>query len=185
MITFRFRSEDNKDILVNAPERWEEVTVDTFCNPAFLSRDSLSMLSALSGIDRPTLLNSTADITPQLLKMVAFISTNPEGFSLNKKPKKFTLMGKECQVPIDIELERVGQKIMFQDSLVKHKFIYQGIPEAMAIYLIPELNDGKFDDAMIPEVSEEIRKLRIVDVFPIANFFLSSYKRLVKNGKLY
>ena len=79
----------------------------------------------------------------------------------------------------------MGQKILFEESLKKHKFVYEGLPEAIAIYLIPELNDGKFDDAMIPEVAEEIKKLKIVDVFPLASFFLSNLKVLIKNGHRY
>lgn len=185
MIKFKFNHGEEK-IEVNAPTEWSEVSVDIFCNPFFLSRDSISLLSALSGIERTTLLNSKEDITPQLLKMTRFINEDPEGFQRKEKPKTFKLRGKDCVVPLDIEMERVGQKILFQDSLVKHKFIYEGIPEAIAIYLIPELTeDGQFDDSMVDEVAEEVRQLKIVDVFPVASFFLSSYKRLQKNGHLY
>jgi len=185
MINFTFKSEEG-DIKVSAPSSWEEVSVEHFINPLFLSGNSMGLLSALSGIDREVLMNSRADITGQLTRMVEFMAKDPKGYKKQKRSDTITLMGKKCKVPKDIELERVGQKIMFQDVMSKHKLLYEGIPEAIAIYIIPELHpEGKFDDAMIPEVVEEIKKLRIVDVFPIADFFLTSYARLIKNGKLY
>lgn len=180
MIKFKFI-----DATIEAPDCWDDVLVSHFINPYFLSRDSVSLLASLSGIDRDVLLQTKADIAGPLTRMVDFIVKDPEGFTRKEAPKEFKLMGKTCKVPLDIELERVGQKIMFQDALGKHKFVYEGIPEAIAIYLIPELNDGKFDDGMIEEVAAEVRKLKIVDVFPLANFFLNSLKALLKNGSLY
>lgn len=168
---------------MEAPDCWEDVLVRHFINPMFLSGDSLGFLSALSGIDRKTLLNSKEDIVGQLTRMVAFAGVNPEGFKMKKKPERFKLMGVDCLIPKDIELERVGQKIMFQNAMVKHKFIYEGIPEAIAIYLAPELNNGEFDDALLPEIEEAVMELKIVDVFPIADFFLNSYRALAKSGK--
>ena len=176
MIKFKFNN-----ATIEAPDSWPEVKVEIFVNPHFLSRDSLSLLSVMTGIDRTTLANSTADITPALLKMVAFLEAEPQGWK-EHPPAKFTLMGVECTVPQDIELERVGQKIMFQDAMSKNKFIYEGIPDAIAIYMQPQLNNGVFDDAMLPEIRAEVMKLRIIDVFPIANFFLDSWRALTKSG---
>ena len=185
MIKFEFR-----DKTIEAPSQWEEVTVAHFINPHFLARDSIGLLSALSGIDRGVLLNATEDITEVLNKIVSFVALNPNGYT-GDVPQEFELMGKKCKVPVDIELERVGQKIMLQDAMGRYKFVYQAIPEAIAIYLIPELTKSKehpngiFDDAMIPEVVEHVGALRIMDVFPIADFFLDKYRGLVKNGKLF
>ncbi len=184
MIKFTFKHE-GKSLHVDAPDRWSEVTVAHFINPHFLSGDSISLLSALSGIERNTLLNSKEDIAGQLMRMVGFLSIDAEGFNIKGLPKTFRLRGVECLVPKDIELERVGQKIMLQDAMVKHKFIYSAIPEAIAIYLQPSLNEGVFDDAQLEDLIEEVKLLKIVDVYPIASFFLSKWKLLIKNGTLY
>ncbi|GAG36374.1 unnamed protein product, partial [marine sediment metagenome] len=82
----------------------------------------------------------------------------------------------------DIELERLGQKIMLQAAMGKHKYIYEGVAEAVAIYLVPELNDGEFDDGMIEEVAAQVSKLKIVDVYPVADFFLDKYRSITKSG---
>ncbi len=185
MINFVFKGLEGEDIKVSAPNKWSDVLVSHFINPYFLSKDSLSLLSALSGIDRNVLLNSKADITGQLMAMTSFIAINPEGFNIKQCPEKFKLRGVECLIPADIELERVGQKIMFQDAMVKHKFVYEAIPEAIAIYMAPGLNNGVFDDSLLPDIIEEVKGLRIIDVYPIAAFFLTSFRALVKNGKLY
>ena len=185
MIKFKFKGLEGGTIHVNAPDCWEDVLVKHFVNPDFLARDSISLLSSLSGIDRNTLLNSKEDIAGQLIRMVGFISIDKNGFNIKEKPERFKLMGVDCLVPKDIELERVGQKILFQDAMVKHKFIYQGIPEAIAIYLAPELNNGEFDDSKLPEIIEAVMGLRLVDVFPIADFFLIKCRLLMRNGKLY
>ena len=179
MIKFQFRDKE-----ISAPSQWEEVTVRHFINPHFLARDSIGLLSALSGIDRTVLLNATEDIAETLNKIVSFVALNPNGY-MGDVPKEFELMGKKCKVPVDIELKRVGQKIMLQDAMGRHKFIYQAIPEAVAIYLAPEINDGVFDDKMIPEVAEHVLGLRIMDVFPVADFFLNNYRSITKSGELF
>ena len=182
MIRFKFKGLEGGTISVNAPDCWDDVLVKHFVNPMFLSGDSIGLLSSLSGIDRKTLLNSKEDIAGQLTRMVEFIRLNVNGFKMKEKPERFKLMGVDCLVPKDIELERVGQKIMFQNAMAKHKFIYEGIPEAIAIYLAPELNNGEFDDEKLPEIEEAVMELRIVDVFPIADFFLNSYRALIRSG---
>lgn len=176
MIKFVF-----EDKTVRVPSEWEEVTVEHFINPDFLSGNSLSLLANLSGIPRQKLLNTTEDITGHLYKMVDFMQKDPQGYQ-KYKPEKITLQGKELDYPKDIEVERVGQKIMLQDAVSKYQFVYEAIPEAIAIYLQPELNDGVFDDAKLPELIEEVKGLRIVDVYPIADFFLTNSRRILKSG---
>lgn len=179
MLKFVF---DKKTIKV--PNHWDEVTVEHFINPFFLSGNSLSLLSVLSGIEKGALINSTEDITPHLYKMVNFVNEEPQGYK-KALPEEFELRGQKLTIPKDIEVERVGQKIMLQDAVFKYEYVYQAIPEAIAIYMAPQLNDGVFDDAMIEPLAEEVKQLRIVDVYPIADFFLSSSKRSTKNGLVF
>lgn len=173
-----------EDRVVEAPTSWEEVTVETFINPHFLAGDSISLLSALTGVDRKALMNSTLDIMDKINMMVSFAVDNPHGYR-GHVPQTIKLRGQDCKIPKDIELERLGQKIMLQDAIARQNFVYQAIPDAIAIYLAPELNGGEFDDAMIPELREEVLKLKLVDVFPVADFFLSSLRNYRKNGKLF
>ena len=177
MIVFKFQ-----DCKVEAPDQWSEVTVEHFIRPEFLTRNPVGLLSVLTGIERGILMNATEDITEDLSRMVSFIAKDPVGYK-GKLPDGFKIMGKKVKVPEDIELERLGQKIIFAAALGKHKFAYEAIPEVIAIYLIPQLtSDGKFDDNMIPEVSEAVLKMPITYVYPVADFFLDSLKLLRKNG---
>jgi hypothetical protein len=179
MITFKFQDKD-----VKAPNSWEEVTVRHFINPYFLAGDSLSLLSALAGVDRKALANSKDDIMNDLNKMVKFMVKEPLGYQ-GAVPKSFKLRGKECKIPQDIELERLGQKIMLQDAMTKYKFVYEAIPDAIAIYMLPSLNDGEFDDDLVPELREEVLDLMLVDVFPVADFFLARCRSLAKSGSIF
>ena len=176
MIKFKFNN-----ATIEAPTEWHEVSVEMFCHPYFLTRDAMGMLSALTGIEKHVLMNTKEDLEESLLKMIRFIAEQPEGYR-TAKPKTIVVSGIKCKIPKDIELERLGQKIMLQAAMGKHQYIYQAIPEAVAIYLIPELNNGEFDDTMIDDVIEQVKKLRIVDVFPVADFFLNKYRSIIKSG---
>lgn len=176
MIKFKFNN-----ATIEAPDRWEEVKVEMFCHPYFLARDAVGILSVLTGIDKHVLMNTKEDLVKPLTDMVAFIATDPEGYQKMKR-KDVTIDGIKCKIPKDIELERLGQKIMIQAIMGKHTYLYEGIPEAVAIYLIPQLNDGNFDDALIEDVAKSVSKLRIIDIFPVADFFLSRYRASIKNG---
>ena len=177
MIKFKF---ENKSVV--APNCWEEVTVGHFINPYFLSGDSVSLLSSLSGIERNKLLNTVEDIEGPLNRMVKFIQEDPEGFK-GEFTNEFEFRGKKLKVPLNIEVERMGQKIMLQDAMVKHQSsIYEAIPDAVAIYLQPEINDGVFDDSQLEGMKEEILELKIADVFPIASFFLTKFNTIAKSG---
>jgi len=180
MIKFKFKHEET-EFSVNAPDCWEDVTVRHFINPYFLSRDGISLLSVLSGLPRDILLNTKEDIMGPLMRMVEFARVEPDGFK-KEPPKEFMLMDTLCKVPQDIELERIGQKILFQDALAKYEFVYNAIPDVIAIYLLPELNDGKFDDSLLPDIIEAVKDLPIMDVHPLATFFLTSLKAYQQSG---
>ena len=176
MIHFKFQN-----ATVEAPDRWDEVTVEHFIRPEFLTRDPIGLLSVLTGIDKNTLLNATEDITKDLDRMVKFMVDEPAGYK-GKLPDLFKIMGKKVKVPQDIELEKLGQKIMAGSAIYKYKFAYEAIPEVIAIYLIPQMNDGNFDDSMIEEVAEAVKKMPISYVYPVADFFLNSLKASRKSG---
>ena len=167
---------------LEVPNSWDEVKVGHFIKPEFLTGDVVGLLAVLIGVEKHTLMNSTDNIEQDLYKMVQFYIDNPVGYR-EAPMKPFMLRGKKVTIPKDIELERLGQRILFASVVGKHKFAYEAIPEAVAIYLIPSITpDGGFDDSLIEEVAEEIKTLRIVDVFPVADFFLNSLRSSQKSG---
>jgi len=174
MIKFKFLN-----ATVEAPDCWEDVTVEMFCNPYFLTRDAVGILSVLTGIEKHVLMNTRERLDDSLAKMIKFIADDPYGYQKLKR-KPIVINGITCKIPKDIELERLGQRIMFASVMLKHTYKYEGIAEVVAIYLIPELNknekypDGEFNDNMMPDVTDQVKKLRIVDVYPAADFFLNN-----------
>jgi len=177
MISFKFNN-----TTVSAPSEWNEVTVGHFIQPEFLARDSVGLLCALTGIERKELLNATEDIMPKLNKMVEFYVKEPQGYK-GKLKKTLNFRGKKINIPQDIELEYLGQKILFASALGKYDFSYQAIPEAIAIYIAPQVHpDGEFDDNLVEEIIEEVKMLPITQVYPVADFFLSSIRLYRKSG---
>ena len=176
MIDFKFSK-----ATISAPSEWKDVTVEMFSHPYFLTRDAVGILSVLTGIEKHVLMNTKEDLEGPLTRMVTFLGENPEGYK-NYKIKPIKVNGITCKIPKDIELERLGQKIMLSAVMMKNKYVYEGIAEAVAIYLVPELNNGEFDDSMIEEVTEQVGKLKIIDVWPVADFFLDSYRASRKSG---
>lgn len=167
---------------LEVPSEWSEVKVGQFIKPEFLTGDVVGMLAALIGVEKHTLLNSKEDIESDLYKMIQFYIDNPKGYR-DQPMRPFEVNGKKITIPKDIELERLGQRILFNTMLGKYKFTYEAIPEAVAIYIIPSLTeDGDFDDGLIESVSEAVKQLRIVDVYPVFDFFLNSLKTSNING---
>lgn len=178
MIKFKFQN-----ATVEAPDRWDEVTVQHFIRPEFLTRDPVGLLSVLTGIDKGVLMNSTEDISEELGRMVSFMAKDPMGYK-GKLPDKFKILGKRVTIPEDIEMQKLGQKILFQTAMGKYQFVYEAIPEIIAIYIIPQMTeDGKFDESMIDEVKEAILLMPITYVYPVSDFFLNSLKLSRQNGK--
>lgn len=177
MIDFKFNN-----VTISAPSEWNEVSVGHFIQPQFLAGDSVGLLCALTGIERKVLLNATEDIMPKLAKMVEFYTKNPTGYKGELK-KTIRLKGKKIKIPQDIELEYLGQKILFATMLGKYNFTYEAIPEAVAIYVAPQLHpEGEFDDAIVEEIIEDIKMLPITQVYPVADFFLDSLRTSLKSG---
>ncbi len=176
MITFDFEGQR-----VTVPTSWSEVTVEHFIMPEFLSGDALKLLSALSGIPLEKLANTKGDYTEQFNKTVHFLNANPGGWAGGEKPDKFMLLNKPCKIPKDIELETFGQKIMMGQVIASNEFVYSAMPEAIAIYLGPQVFPKDWYNR-IDEIAKEVLRMKISQVYPVAAFFLSLSKEFRKSG---
>jgi len=177
MIKFKF---ENQDILM--PTSWEEVTVAHFINEGFLSGNPLKLMSVLSGISVKQLANTTIDLTDKFEKGVKFLKEDPNGWKGNGEvPSSLKLLEVECKIPINIEMKMLGQKIMLEQELAKHKYFYSAMPEAIAIYLGPQIYPDDWYEK-IPEIAEAVNLLPIFEVYNIADFFLTNTEPLHKNG---
>ena len=180
MIKFNFEEQT-----VEFPESWDEVPVKMFILPEFLSGDAMGMLSALSGVDKGRLCNTTENLDPYLTKAVKFLKTDPMGWK-GKKVKTVRILDVTCKVPKNIELEMYGQKVMYSQALARNDNYYQSMPECVAIYLAPIIfpkeEDKWFD--RIEQVTDAIKDMPITEIHPLADFFLDNTKLLRSDGTL-
>ncbi len=180
MIHFNF--DDKK---VSLPEKWSEVTVEIFSNPDFYSGNAIYLLSSFSGVPVEKLMNTTKDLTKYLVQVSNLIIKDKEGYrGAPDVPITFKLLDVDCKVPKDIEVERWGQKIMYTQALAKCKFSNEAIPEAIAIYLAPQIYDKDewYKPEQIETICEAVRKMKIVDCYSLADFFLSDILKYKRNG---
>lgn len=178
MIRFKIESTS-----YDLPTEWSEVTVGHFIKEEFLSGDSLKLLAALSSIPIQKLACTTEDLMPKFNKAVKFLKDDPNGWrGVDEIPTTLTLLDKECIIPTNIEMKMLGQKIMLSQELAKHKYYYAAIPQAIAIYLGPQIYEDWYD--RIPEISEAVMLLPISQVYNIADFFLTNIEELYKSGNL-
>jgi len=167
MIKFKFQ-----DQTVSLPEKWSEVTVGIFSNSHFYSGDAIKLLASFSGIEVDKLYNTEVDLTKYLIQISNLVVKDPFGYrSKPDVPITFTLMDVECKVPKDIEMRSFGQKVMFGQVLAKKKYTNEAIPEAIAIYLAPQIYPDDWYER-IEEIAEEVKKLKVVDCYSLADFFL-------------
>lgn len=171
-----------KDKKYELPTSWDEVTVNHFIKPEFLSGNALSLLSAISGMPVKELAYVTEDVAKRFEETVSFMNEDPDGWKGEHK-EEIDFMGKRCKIPRDLELETFGQKVMFGQALGKYSFIYAAIPEAIAIYLGPQVFEEWYKPDLMEKMTEAVRAMPIHEVFPIASFFLRTSSVLRQSGR--
>lgn len=165
------------------PERWEEVTVKQWLELRFAERfsDVLSVLASIpiEKVRQATDLTLDTRISPYL----KWIETQPDWENL-KPPKKVMFKGKEIRIPSDLGYSTFEQvenlKITVSQELErqqdKESFTYHDIiVPAVSEYLQPLYDGTTYDTDRAKEYEEEVLQMPILEVYPIASFFLLNY----------
>jgi hypothetical protein len=163
------------------PSSWDEVTTMQFIElsdseerPNHIVR----IISALTGIEYETLAATECEIAESVLQAVAFIGTPPD-FSKLIAPDKINVGGKLLTVPKDITSETFGQKTLVQQKINEcveaKKELSSIIPFTIAQYFQPAYYDSKYNDKQAEQFESITRHVKILEAFPVANFFLSKY----------
>lgn len=159
------------------PSQWEEVTTMQFI--ALSDSDDkpnhiVRIISALTGIEYETLAATTCELSDAVLSAVAFIGSPPD-FSKLIAPDKINVGGKLLQVPKDITTETLGQKTLVQQKINECVEAKQElstiIPFTIAQYFQPAYDDVKYNDKRAEQFEAITRHCKIVEAFPVANFF--------------
>ena len=174
---------DSGDINLFVPISWQEVTVEQYTrleSEGWDGLDLIHLLSMLSGHKLRELDNlKDTSILDVLTQHIGFIATNPPDFNKLRINKRFTLGGKKIEVPADLELESLGQKILMSNIMQQDNMIKQ-IPNALAIYFQPIYDGSDFDRKRLPHIVKMINQTPIVLAYPVVAFFfrkLIEYKR--------
>lgn len=161
---------------VEIAESWLELTTGVWAKLMGITDDSseLELIAAFTGISVADL-KSSKD-TGLDLKVFAHTGwyAQPIDFSALKQKKTITVDGKTVNVPKDLGFKTLGQKILLQQKIKKTEgTLSQVVPFAFAVYIAPEIYGSDYDLENADKFVEEfVNKLLIIDVFPIASFFL-------------
>ena len=185
MKTIKFKGLENKQI----PESWAEVTVHHYLKFTYDwdGKDPVRLLAILIDEDYGTVFNLGEDPT-KIEKVLSYmLSDIPDWDQLKKRvPDTVTINGKELKVK-PVARGSLGQKIYLEQmaSNIKGDLdkIPQLIPAICAIYLSPQYFD---EPAFSVEQSEELTKIilqePILEMFPVASFFLSRSRSSIQRG---
>lgn len=166
------------------PDKWEEVTVKQYVEMSNHDLTPLRLLSIFTGIDYELISNCEAKgFDPTIMSMMKFIEKGIDFDSL-KMPETLTVDGKECAIPKTLMRETLGQKFrslhLIDEASQKKSSIVNLISEIVAIYLHPYYyetpSDKRYDDKLSDQMIPLIDNCKIVDVYPVAYFFLTAYK---------
>lgn len=86
-------------------------------------------------------------------------------------PKVLQINDKIIELPESPELLTIGQNIYLRQAIEKCKYLAEGISIALAIYLQPIYDEGKFSEKRAHELEKDIAKIPITIAGP-AGFFL-------------
>lgn len=172
MITVKIRV-DGKEYMAVFPSKWEEMTVKQYIQLADKS-NGIEMLSALSGLDLWLFENTNIDLTEILGKMLKLLSEAPDMNNLVRDQIWIGGIGVGVTTAAEISfLQKEMIKMLAQnnDDLVKV------IPDAFAVWITPDLNEGLFEAKKVPEVKKLVLDMPVMKVFPWVVFFLRQLRK--------
>ena len=161
---------------VSIPESWIELSTGMWVQLMNIADGTteLALISAFTGLSEEVLSKSKdINIDRKVFGIVGWYSV-PIDFKALKRKTKVTVAGKEVKIPKDLGFKTLGQKILLQQRMKTTKGSLSSlIPYAFAVYTAPEVLGDEYDLSNVDEfVESEINKIPIIDVFPIASFFL-------------
>lgn len=177
---------DTETLKLEIPENWSEINVAQFVRleaEDWNGIDLIHLLSILSGKNLRKLDNvKDPKLFDALGPLLSFVAGDPPDFQALQLKPTFKINGRDLQVPRDLNLERIGQKILINNLLLNENVTKQ-IPQALAIYFQPIYDQvEKFDRRRIPAITKHIERTPIIEAFPIVNFFFLKLTKFKKNG---
>lgn len=174
MIKFKLKDKEH-----SMPTKWEDVTFRQFEQLIKWQegeRNIIQLLSIMTGINVDVLeQTNVVDIDDKLCPFLEFIN---EPFKEKQFEKKDTInfKGKEYQVPKDLTLHSLNQKITLQTAMIdcinRTQATIEVMPFAVAVYLQPIISGEKFNSDKAKQLEDELRDCKLSEIYGIASFFL-------------
>lgn len=182
MISFQITDNKGKRMKVECPSSWDELTLKNLLDIENCDRAPLTIFSLLTGIEFDILRDSKQeDLEYQIYLAIEFVHDSPKWDEL-KPPSNIVIDGRVIKIPKDISVLTLGQKIMFDQTLVNATNLTQVIPQALAIYLQPLIDGAKYDRDKQEAAQKVILTLPATQMYALVNFFLTSRSNLKKFG---
>lgn len=172
------------EIEYNLPTEWDEITVGQFIELSQYATDlsAARILSIFTGLAYDVLTNLPIEhFNVVVLPELSFIHKQWSPF--DEKRKKKIVIGKyEFDAIRDPARERLGQKLFMQqlvNNAIKEKRPhYELVCPVVANYYAPFVHpEKKWDERHVMDFAEVVKKGKLVEIYPEANFFLSGYMK--------
>lgn len=177
-----------KKRIVDFPTGWDDLTFGQFLAIRQYDdeRDGAGrLLEILSGVEKEAWMNMHAGVGGTIASLLEW-TTTPHNFDV-PPGKKITIDGKDYRVPHDLGMHAYGQKLTLETKVAKameeNRDLFEIMPDAMAIYFQPIIQDAPFNDQKAEELKDVFNKCRAAEVYPIASFFLKSSDAYQGYGK--
>ena len=167
------------------PESWNEITLRQWLQLRTIdAKDICAVLSIFTGIPKETFYQARdIDYVEKMIPNLQWIAT-PIDLKELPVPSIISLNGETVVVPKDISIKTFGQKLMYQNEMVKHldgegNVKIEFLPMNLAIYLCKD----PFSDENVAAILPHIEQLPIVHAYPTGAFFLSSFRESLLTKK--
>ena len=165
---------------VAVPTGWDEVTFgQLMALGALKSSDPAQVLAVLvnaspsriDGATRPRLIDAFS-------KCLDFVDNSPAWDKL-KKPSALVIDGKPVKLPIGVQNEAFGQKVLLT-QLLGDNFGLAAILEAVVIYIEPKISGKPFNRDNLDKVRAKVAECGAAQVYGAGAFFLTRRLNLIR-----
>lgn len=180
--------------IYDIPDKWDDVSVGEYTkivqfknkyegdNSKFGIKESVELVSILTGIDSKTLYLMTPDNFEKLAKSIDFVKTD-----LDTKNVEFIIIeGEKFWLKKDFDKLTMGEVASVEAIQKKYERLDESLPELLCIFLRKKLDNGKLEDYDVDFHDTRVdlfKKAKISEVNNILSFFLTGKNLLSQNMK--
>lgn len=175
------------EVIGKLPESWDELTIGQYLDFKTVDvNDAGRFLEIFTGVPKEVFYNAPAtEVNEKLLGKLAWLSKTQAELDGLEIPYAVTILGQEFRIPRNLEQESWGQQMLMEQLMERHSAdLSFAIPRAIAIYVQPKMNGGKFDLERVDEVEMMVRKSTpLKNAWAVGCFFFKKRIASIKSGQ--